>query len=61
MDPEKGTGREKGIKNSAYNSRNKYGLRNPCKLSRHKNHEWKDCVINPDGEKFKGTAKNFKD
>ena len=39
----------------------KAAVENCCKLPNHQNHQWKDCVNNPNGKNFKSTAKNFRD
>ena len=39
----------------------KSGIKNPCKLPGHQNHNWKDCSNNPKSDKFKGTARKPSD
>ena len=39
----------------------KSGIKNPCKLPGHQNHDWKDCFNNPKSDKFKGTARKPSD
>ena len=53
----KGKGPRKGTKSDGNNDK----IKNPCKLSGHSGHDWKDCFNNPKSDKFKGTARKLSD